>query len=275
MTARPQGRHEGRSRPWVRLAGVALAAGASVGVLSLAPPAWATDAGTAATGGEVPAQTVDTSSTTTTAPTTTTTTTPTTTTTTTPTTTTTTPATTTSSSTTTTTVPSSSSSGSFPWGWLVLALVLVGAVIAVIAVFVTRRNRLQADRAWRHATVGALDGARLARDLLPGSGSDIPDPARWQEVRDRVDQAAASLEAAAAAAPAPEGADAARATSRALRNLVFALEADRLLRDGTRVPTPDQLAQADATSRARRAELDAGLSRLDRLVHPGPDRREV
>jgi hypothetical protein len=50
--------------------------------------------------------------------------------------------------------------------------------------------------------------------------------------------------------------------------LVFALEADRLLRDGTRAPTPEQLAQADATSRARATELEVGLSKLEQLVHP-------
>ena len=56
----------------------------------------------------------------------------------------------------------------------------------------------------------------------------------------------------------------------ALRGLVFALEADRLLRDGAQAPGPEQLAQADATCRARVSDLDIALSRLDRLVNPEP-----
>jgi hypothetical protein len=244
-------------------------AGAAVaGVVVLAGALGVSPASAARPGpgtGVAQVQTVDTSSTTsTTTSTTETTTTSTTTTTTTA------PTTTTSTSTTTTTVPAASASSSFPWGWLVLALALLGAAVAVIVMAVGRRNRQQAEAAWRRATVGALDGARLAQGLLPASGSDIPEPVHWQEVRNRVDQAAAALDVAAQGAPSPEGAEAVRSSAGAMRNLVFALEADRLLRDGTRAPTPEQLAQADATSRARRAELDAGLARLDRLVHPPP-----
>jgi hypothetical protein len=208
---------------------------------------------------------------TTTSTTTTTTTTTSTTTTSTSTTTTTTPTTsTTTPTTTTTTATAVGSSSSFPWGLLVLAVALVAGAIALITFAVRRRGRDRAELAWRRDTIGALDGARLARDLLPASGRDIPDVDRWQSVRDRVEQAAQALDRAGTVAPIADGATVARSTAAALRNLVFALEADRLLRDGTRAPTPDQLAQADATCRSRTAELDDGLARLDRLVRPAP-----
>jgi len=144
-------------------------------------------------------------------------------------------------------------------------------VVAVIVLAVRRRNRNKAEQAWRHGTGGPLDEARLARELLPASGSDIPDAAHWQSVRERVEQAALTLEQAGAGAPSVAGATASRSAAEALRGLVFALEADRLLRDGTQAPSPDQLAQADATCRARTADLDGALDRLDRLVHPRPE----
>ena len=172
--------------------------------------------------------------------------------------------------TTTSAPPPPSSSGTSPWVWVVLAVVLVAVIVTVLVLALRRRNRLEAEATWRRQTAGVLDGARLARELLPASGRDIPDPVRWQVVRDQVEAAAVDLERAAASAPAPDAAGAAGTTADALRNLVFALEADRLLRDGTRPPTPEALAQADATCRARAAELDAGLARLDALVHPAP-----
>ncbi len=236
------------------------------------PPATASTAVAApTTTTTAPATTSTAPATTTTAPTTTTTA-PATTTTGPATTTTTAPATTTTrpstpSTTTTTTTTTSSST----WWWLALALVLVAILLTLIVIGVRRRGQKQAEAAWRGDTVGALDGARLARELLPSSGSAIADAAHWQSVRERVEQAAQSLDRAGAVAPSPEGASSARGTAEALRGLVFALEADRLLRDGVQAPSPEQLGQADAACRARAADLDAALGRLDRLVNPQPD----
>jgi hypothetical protein len=190
-----------------------------------------------------------------------------------PATTTTLPATTTAPATTTTTTPATTSASSSQWWWLVLALVLVAGLITGIVLVVRRRNRDRAELAWRQEAQGALDGARLARGLLPVSAGEIPDAARWQSVREQVEQAALALERAGSAAPTPEGAASARRAAESLRGMVFALESDQLLRDGTKVPTADELAQADALCRARGAELDVTLGSLEGLVRPTPDAR--
>ena len=148
---------------------------------------------------------------------------------------------------------------------------LVAILVTLIVMVVRRHGQKEAELAWRGDTVGVLDGARLARDLLPASGSAIVDTGHWSSVRERVEQAAQSLDRAGAAAPSNEDASAARATAEALRGIVFALEADRLLRDGAQAPSPEQLGQADAACRARAADLDSALGRLDGLVTPGPD----
>jgi hypothetical protein len=130
------------------------------------------------------------------------------------------------------------------------------------------RNRRRSRERWRNETANALDATHLAMNLLPTSGVNIPDIVHWQSVRDRVEQAARSLDHSAAIAPDDEGRDAARRAAEALRGLVFALEADRLLRDGAQPPTPEQLADADLTTRTRRTELQVALRRLEQMVRP-------
>jgi hypothetical protein len=185
------------------------------------------------------------------------------------------PATTTSTKpvTTTTTPPATTTSttSSSTWWWLALALVLAAVILTLIVLGVQRRNRNRAELTWQSESVGALDGARLARGLLPASGSEIIDATHWRSVRERVEQSAQSLDRAGAAAPSARDAGFARTTAEALRGLVFALEADRLLRDGAQAPSPEQLGQADATTRARTADLDTALDRLDGVVNPRPD----
>jgi hypothetical protein len=133
---------------------------------------------------------------------------------------------------------------------------------------VSRRNRKQALVAWRSGAESALDSAKLARTLLPAAGQDIPDAAHWQAVHERVEAAAQSLEQSSNRAPTPEGAVAARTAADKLRGLWFALESNRLLREGAPPPTPEQLAQADTVTRARSSELDAALTDLDHVVRP-------
>jgi hypothetical protein len=58
----------------------------------------------------------------------------------------------------------------------------------------------------------------------------------------------------------------------ALRGLAFAVEADRLLRQGTTAPTGTQLAQADEARRARNSELGAALARLSTRIGSKPHR---
>jgi hypothetical protein len=133
---------------------------------------------------------------------------------------------------------------------------------------VSRRNRKRALVAWRSGAESALDSANLARTLLPAAGQDVPDAAHWQAVHERVETAAQSLDQSAGRAPTPEGAQASRTAADKLRGLWFALESDRLLREGTTPPTPEQLAQADTVTRARGSELDTALADLERIVRP-------
>jgi hypothetical protein len=51
---------------------------------------------------------------------------------------------------------------------------------------------------------------------------------------------------------------------------LFAVEADRLLRDGTQVPSADQLAQADAALRHRSAEVGQAFDDLRAQIGPDP-----
>jgi hypothetical protein len=150
-------------------------------------------------------------------------------------------------------------------------LVALAAVAAVLVGILTAQRRRKAqDRwaAWRRSVQPSLDSATLARSLLPAAARDIDDTAHWRDVRGRVEQAASDLEPAARAAPDASAAEAARETASALRNVVFALEAARLLSAADRPPTAAELAEADEVTRARRAELDAALGRLHQIVSP-------
>ena len=160
------------------------------------------------------------------------------------------------------------SSSSTPWGWIIAGIAIAAAIIGLIVWLVSRRNRKRALVAWRSGAESALDSANLARTLLPGRGQDVPDSAHWQAVHERVETAAQSLDQSAGRAPTPEGAQASRTAADKLRGLWFALESDRLLREGTTPPTPEQLAQADTVTRARGSELDTALADLERIVRP-------
>lgn len=177
--------------------------------------------------------------------------------------------TTTSSSTTSTTVPgTTNSSSSTPWGWIIAGIILAAAIIIGVILLIQRNNRVRAQQAWRRDSESALDAALLALNLLPRSGQDIPDPAHWQAVRDQVEQAAQALERSSVSAPTEEGGRAATTTAETLRGLFFALDSDRLLRDGAVPPTTEQLVQADAVTRARRSDVDNTLAQLEFLVRP-------
>jgi hypothetical protein len=149
----------------------------------------------------------------------------------------------------------------------VVAIVVVAGIIGLVAVLASRRRR-RALAAWRSESETALDDAHLSVSLLPASAEDVVDQAHWRSVRERVEQAALALERAATAAPGEEEARATRHTAESLRGLVFALEASRLLRDAPVAPTADQLMEADSALRERRADVDASLAELDRLVRP-------
>ena len=255
----------GRRRPAVWLAGAgAVGAGLLLSVTVAAGPASAQETTTT-----LP------DTTTTTLPATTTTTAPATTTTTAPATTTTTaPATTTSThpATTTSTVPASTTS-STPWGWIVLAVALLGAIIALIVLLVRGQGRRRAFEQWRVGARSTAEQAQLARQLLASDVAGPADPARHAQVKVQVESAADSLSSLAAQAPTDEARQAAASSAESLRGLLFAVEAERLLRDGPQAPTADQLAQADAVLRHRSTEVGQSLDALNFQIGPDPSNR--
>jgi hypothetical protein len=141
---------------------------------------------------------------------------------------------------------------------------VVAGIITGILLYARRRRWV----AWRQGIRPAVAAAHVSRDLLPAHGRDITDVARWESVRAGAEHAAADLDAAATRAPGGDAASAARSTAQALTGVTFALEAARLMQATQPPPTAGQLAEADATARARQAELDAALARLDAVVGP-------
>lgn len=173
--------------------------------------------------------------------------------------------TTTTASTTTPTASGASSSGSAPWGWIA-ALLAVAAVAALVAFLIHRGNTRKAIAAWRDESRPAVDSAHLTLSLLPASSQDIGDRAQWQSVRQRVEEAAQLLDRSAARAPVADGARAASRSAESLRGLGFALESGLLLRQAAVAPSAQQLADADVTTRQRRADVEAALADMDREV---------
>jgi hypothetical protein len=231
-----------------------------------------------AAGPAVPAQLVAVTTTTAvtpttdTSPTTTTTAPPTTTTTVPPTTTTSRPerTTTTSSSTTTTTLaPTTTTSSKTPWALIIVIVVLVLAIVLVVLLLAARKRRA-VEAAWRKAVVPALSDAQLARASLL-SGNAVSDDAEVRgAVAVQVERAAVALEHTVATAPDAEAGGMATTAASALRGLAFAIEADRLLRQGTAAPSGMQLAEADEARRARSSELTSALVRLSARIGSAP-----
>ncbi len=169
------------------------------------------------------------------------------------------PATVTTTTAPVTTTATSGTSTRRPWGWILAGVALAAAVVALL-VLLRRRSRQRALSAWRVESEKALDSAHLSLSVLPTSPEEITDDAHWQSVRDRVEQAAQALERAGTAAPTEDGARVARRTAEALRGLVFALEASRLLRTAAVTPTAEQLIEADAATRERVGPMSTPLS---------------
>jgi hypothetical protein len=226
-----------------------------------------------------PAGPTDSTTTTTAPPPTTTTTAPPVTTTTVPSTTTTAPVpTTTTKPTTTTTIgptnqpASKTTSSSTPWGLIVLIVVLVIAIGLVIVLWQSRKKR-NVESSWRRLVVPALSDAQLARESLQSGNAVSDDPQMRVSVEVQVERAAVALERAVPGAPDPQAGGLATVAASALRGLAFAIEADRLLRQGTTAPTGVQLAQADEARRARTSELNSALADLSRRIGSPPGSR--
>jgi hypothetical protein len=256
-----------------RLVRLALPVAATLGAVGLLGVGVAAASPATARSGPQAVLVVDTT-TTTTEPPTTTTTVPPTTTTEPPTTTTTEPATTTTEPPTTTTEPAttttstpltSTKSSSTPWGLIVLIVVLVILIVVLALVLVARKKR-GAETEWRRAVVPALSDAQLARDALLSGNAESEDPEVRGAVAVQVERAATALDRSVRSAPDEQAGAMASAGAEAVRNLAFAIEADRLLRHGTSSPTGMQLAQADEARRSRGTELNTALARLSARV---------
>jgi hypothetical protein len=172
------------------------------------------------------------------------------------------PATTTTSTTTPLTTTKSSST---PWGLIVLIVVLV-ILIVVIALVLWSRKKRGAESDWRRAVVPALSDAQLARDALLSGNAESEDPEVRGAVAVQVERAATALDRSVRSAPDEQAGTMASAAAEAVRNLAFAIEADRLLRHGTSAPSGIQLAQADEARRSRGTELNTALARLSARI---------
>jgi hypothetical protein len=195
-----------------------------------------------------------------------------------PTTTTTVPTTTTSTSTsttepaTTTTAPKSSTPTSTPWGLIVLIVVLAVAIV-VVALLLRSRKKRAVETQWRRAVTPAMTDAQLARESLQSGNAESVDEEVRAAVAFQVERAAVALERTVSAAPDGEAGNIATAAAASLRGLAFAIEADRLLRQGTSAPSGVQLAQADDARRARSTELQVALVRLSTRIGSGTANR--
>jgi len=147
--------------------------------------------------------------------------------------------------------------------------VLVIAIVGLVALL-RSRNKKAAETEWRRVVVPAFSDAQLARDSLLGGNAMSDDSELRGAVTVQAEKAAGALDRAASSAPDPQAGSAATSAAAALRGLAFAVEADRLLRQGTSAPTGTQLAQADEARRARNSELGAALARLSTRVGSAP-----
>jgi hypothetical protein len=143
--------------------------------------------------------------------------------------------------------------------------VLLTAIVGATIMLLVRRRQRQL-RIWRQQTRSTVEAAHLAQGLLPASGQDIVDVEHWDSVRQQVEQAAGSLDHAAAGAPNQEAGRTTQNAAQALRDMVFALDSARLMRDASTDSGETQLADAEITTRTRKADLDRALERLDAIA---------
>jgi hypothetical protein len=184
---------------------------------------------------------------------------------------TTTTSTTTTTTATTTTLPTQLvPSSKTPWGLIGLIVVLVALIGLVILLIVSRNKKSNLD-AWRRRTLPALSDAKLAREALMSPTAVSDDAELRGAVAVQVERASTALERAGSTAPDPAVGGSAVTAAGSLRGLAFAIEADRLLRQGDGRPTGVQLAQADQARRDRDSELQGALSRLQaNAIPPNP-----
>jgi hypothetical protein len=153
--------------------------------------------------------------------------------------------------------------------WIVIIVGLIGLVAVAIGLWLRSRAHKQAATAWRERARGAVADAKVARDLLYDAAGTT-DATRLATVRQQADTTAATLEDLSRSAPSDSSGAAAANVAQSLRSYGFALEAERLLRDGASAPTAAELEQADATRRGHAQTLDAAIAQLDTIAGPDP-----
>ena len=163
--------------------------------------------------------------------------------------------------------PSSGSTSSTPWGWIVVGIVLAAGLIVGVVLLLRGRSRRAALVTWRRDAQPALRQAMVVRDLLIGDGTDV-EPERREAVRTQIESAAQALDGLVTSASDDATRHAASSSATALRGVMFASEADRLLRSREKSPTADELAQADEVRRERVRELNTALHELTMQVEP-------
>ena len=165
-------------------------------------------------------------------------------------------------------VTTASDSGSSTWGWWVLGILLLAALIGGIIWASLRRKRAWAQ--WRAAAAPVARQTHVVTDLLPVPPQRVSDPAHWQQVREQAEHNAQELESVAAGAPSDDATQATQGLARALREEVSAVEALRLLEAAPAAPTGPELSAAEDGARRARGDLDTSQTRLDALIGPPP-----
>ena len=143
---------------------------------------------------------------------------------------------------------------------------LAGLVLAVV-LFLRARSRRAARSAWNQAAQSALQQAHSAKELLQDSEVRATTMGR-ESVDGQVERAAQALDQLQMTAPDDESKLATSTTASSLRGLMFACEAERLLRSGGRPPTAAELGEADATKRAKSQELNLALDTMRAQIGP-------
>ena len=174
--------------------------------------------------------------------------------------------------TTATTVPPASTSSddsSAPWGWIIAILVVLAVGLIVVLAFL-RRSSNRAKSEWKNAAASALRDADLTRDMLADEArpGEAEDARRLTAVRDAVERVASQFDQLATSSPNDEMRRSSTAVATSLRGYFFALESEQMLHHAPTTPTADQLATADATKRARAAELGAAVAAIRAYVAP-------
>ena len=140
---------------------------------------------------------------------------------------------------------------------------LFGGVVALTIVMLKRRDarRTQATT-WKTQTSAVVDSARTLSGLVVAGRLDAT-PEQRQQQAGEVEQTATAFERLATEAPGDTARGLARTAAEQLRGLMFAIDAEAMLRDGAVPPSSDQLQAADTDRRTRSEQLDQTLRNLE------------